>query len=193
MKSLLTITSFLFITLAYQQHGYSQVYSSLHKSFSFGVLGGEYGYDMGIGLEVGTPSIFKNRILFRIKATRNWLELYQISHNRLARYETATVSMVYNTPLFEGTRGYLELGTYSVFPDRKYSDAKTYLGLSCSIGVEMIVVTTPNFNMSYYFSGGIGYAQAYADKLENKPRFADGFVFNNGLRFYFVKPNSKSY
>jgi hypothetical protein len=183
MKSLLKQLLFLIVVLTTQQ-GLCQVNPNLYKSFSFGVLAGEYGYDAGIGLELGTPSLFKNKICFRIKGTQNWLEVYKASYDRWAKYETVAISMVYNTLIVDRGRVYFDIGTYHIFPDKKVSNKTNVQGITSSIGVELFVVTNPKFNVSYYFSSGIGYIHAHAEKLENKPRYGNGFVFNNGFRFY---------
>jgi hypothetical protein len=167
------------------QDVFSQVQPALHKSFSLGILAGEYGYDMGVGVELGTPCLFKNRISFRIKANRNWLEPYNTIHGRWARYETISTSMVYNMPLTDRARLYFEVGTYYIFPDNKFSDRKIVPGITSSVGVELFVFTSSKLNICYYFSGGIGYVHAHAEKLENEPHYGNGFIFNNGFRFYF--------
>ncbi|MFZ6013864.1 MAG: hypothetical protein ACOYXT_26220, partial [Bacteroidota bacterium] len=102
-----------------------------------------------------------------------------------AKYETITVSLVYNTLVIDRIRGYLELGTLYVFPDNSFSDQKFKQGIISSIGVELFAVSHPRLNVCYYFNGGLSSVRAYAEKLEDKPRFGNGFVFNHGFRFYF--------
>lgn len=155
------------------------------KTFSIATSAGIHGFDSGVGLEVGTPCFKNTSLCLRIKGTVSWLEWYKATFDHWARYESFNVSMVYNIFTVERSRGYVEMGTYLVFPDEQFSQRKSIQGITSSLGIELFVVTKPGFHLCYYFSSGIGYIKAYADKLENKPRYGNGFVFNNGFRFYF--------
>jgi hypothetical protein len=155
------------------------------KAFSIGVLAGEMGYDSGIGIELGTPSIFNNSVCFRIKGNVSWFEQYKTVYDRWVKYKTITGSLVYNASISERGRIYFDLGAYFVFPNQKFSEVKVVQGITCSTGIELFLYTGSKLQSSYYFAGGIGYIKAYADKMENEPRYGNGFVFNNGFRFYF--------
>lgn len=183
MKSLtkLIVIAFLLLTSAAR----AQTTSLPGNTFSIGITGGEYGYDSGLGLEVSTSTFRNTAVFLRVRGTVSWLELYKSTYDQWVRYETLNVSMVYNIFAFERSRGYVEMGTYMIFPNAKFSEHRSFQGLTSSMGVELFVITNPKFNMCYYFSSGFGYVRAYADKLENRPRYGNGFVFNNGLRFYF--------
>lgn len=167
------------------QPGFAQVNADLQRSFSLALLCGEYGDDTGVGVELGTPSLFKTRISFRVRGSKNWLEVYKASCDEWAKYETLTTSLVYTTLVTERARGYIEFGTLYVSPDKKFSDKQPNQGITSSIGVELFVFSDPHLNICYYFSGGYSSVKAYAEKLENNPRYANGLVFNNGFRFYF--------
>lgn len=180
----ITIPMVIAIVLA-TSHIQAQEYSLPPKSFSVGITAGEYGYDSGIGVEISTPCIQNTSLCFRVKGLVSWLEQYKADYDKWARYKSLNVSTVYNIYVFERSRAYIELGTYFIFPDAEFSQRKSIQGFSGVTGVELFVITNPNFHMCYYFSGGIGYIRAYADKLENNPRYGNGFVFNNGFRFYF--------
>jgi hypothetical protein len=155
------------------------------NTFSVGISAGEYGYDSGVGIEVGTPCFGNIPLCLRLRATVSWLEWYKATYDHWARYESINVSMVYHFFTEERSRAYLETGTYTIFPDEKFSQRRSIQGIASSIGIELFLITKPKLNMCYYFSGGYAHIRAYADKLENKPRFGNGFVFNNGFRFYF--------
>jgi hypothetical protein len=171
------------------QQGYSQVHPGLHRCFSLGVSASESGYDTGIGAEVGTPSLFANRISFRAKVNHNWLEIYKATYNQWAKYETASVTMVYNTMFMGHGRASVDVGIYNVFPDNKFSSRKSIHGITSAIGAELFIHSRPNLNVCYYFSGGINYIRAYAERLENKPRYANGIAFSTGFRFYLPTAN----
>jgi hypothetical protein len=163
----------------------AQTYSLPRSNFSAGLIACEFGYDMGIGVEVGTPCLRQTALCFRIKGTTSWLEHYKSRFDRWATYKSLNVSMIYNFYTMERSRAYADIGTYVIFPDAKFSQQRSVQGVTASTGLELFVITNPKFHVCYYFSGGIAHARAYADKLENKPRYGNGFVFTNGFRFYF--------
>lgn len=162
---------------------FAQVNTDLNKSFSFAILCGENVFDTGVGIEVGTPAI-NQRISFRVRANQNWMEAYKAKYDNWAKYETITLSMVYNTRLIERSRTYFDAGTFLLFPDQKFSDKKTIQGITSSIGLELLIVSDLHLTVCYYFAGGFNYINSYAEKLESKPRYGNGVVFNTGFRFY---------
>jgi hypothetical protein len=183
MKRMSTIIALALLMMTNRSQ--AQDYALPAKTYSLSIFAGNYGYDAGVGIEAGSPCIQNTGLCFRVKGTLLWLEQYKAVTDRWAAYRSLNVSTVYNIYTFERSRVYIELGTYFIFPDVKFSHRKSIQGVSGSTGVEAFITTNPNFHMCYYFSGGIGYIRAYADKLENKPRYGNGFVFNNGFRFYF--------
>lgn len=184
MKALFTKLLFIGTALAIRP-GFAQVNANLHNSFSVGVLCGTYGSDSGVGLELGTPSLFKNRLSIRVRGTKNWLEAYKATYDEWAKYETLTACLVYNALVAKRARGYIEFGPLYVFPDKAFSDERPKPGVTSSIGAELFVFSDRHLNVCYYVSGGYSYIRAYAEELENKPRYGNGLVFNSGFRFYF--------
>lgn len=179
-------TTIMILTLTFNTYCASAQDQSLPgKAFSVAMVASEYGYDAGLGVEVGSPGMLNNRVCFRAKGNITWFEQYKATYDHWATYKSLTISIVYNTLVIERSRFYFELGTYYTFPGENFSQKKSIQGITGSTGVELFVVAKPNFHMCYYFSGGYAHSRAYADKLENKPRYGNGFVFNNGFRFYF--------
>lgn len=187
MKTLLTKLFFISAVLAIPSAS-AQTHSNSYKSFSLGILGGEYGDDTGVGIEIGTPFLFNNRVSLRARANLNWLEAYKANFDKWVKYETLTTSLTYHALVVQRVRGYVEVGALFVFPDKSFSDKKARQGLTSSIGVELFVFTDPGLDVFYYFSGGYSLVKATAEKLEDRPHYASGFVFNNGFRFYFSRP-----
>ncbi|MFZ6013863.1 MAG: hypothetical protein ACOYXT_26215, partial [Bacteroidota bacterium] len=74
--AILLVSSVLLTTYS----GFAQTQGDLYKSFSLGILSSELGYDTGLGLEIGTPSLFKNRVSFRMRVNENWLEVYKAQY-----------------------------------------------------------------------------------------------------------------
>jgi hypothetical protein len=186
MKSLIQI-SFLVaaVWLVYQPASAQETFKPRTRSFSLAVSAGHYGLDPALGFEIGTPTFSKERFCVRFKTNLNWLEQYKSDLDKWVSYNSFGVSWVYNTQLFDRSRIYVDMGTFVIIPNSKFAASKNIQGLSGFAGVELFVVTNPKLNISYYFGGGLNYAPAYADKMENKPRYGNGFVFSNGLRFYF--------
>ena len=115
----------------------------------------------------------------------NWLEPYKAELDKWVSYHSFAISWVYNTQLYDKTRLYVDLETFLLVPDSKFASNRNVQGLSGVAGLEFFISNHPGLNMSYYFGGGLSYARAYADKMEGKPRYANGFAFDTGIRFYF--------
>jgi hypothetical protein len=157
------------------------------KSFTFGVSGGNTGFDPTLGIEIGTPTFSKERFCVRIKANISWLERFKADFDNWVSYHSFGISFIYNTQVVDRSRFYIDMGANLIVPNAKFATNKNIEAISGLAGVELFIFTKPDLNVSYYFGGGFSYAQAYADKMENKPRYSNGVVFNNGLRFYFKK------
>jgi hypothetical protein len=156
-----------------------------HKQYSIGVFAGEFGYDAGIGAEVGSPAFLNSKKLaVRVKGSINWLECSKADYDQWAKYKTVSASLVYNFMNIERCRVFAEAGPALILPDERFSKKTSYSGINVSTGLEMFVLNTTSLNMCYYFSLGIAYSKATAESLENQPRFGKG-VFANGFRFYF--------
>lgn len=180
MKPRIIIVLFLLsITLARAQD-----VNHLSKKYSVAVSFGQFGYDTGLGIEFGSPAFF-NRFHVRIRANKTWLESYNTVHDHWATYNLIGASMVYRVATIERCLVYTEIGVHAVFPSIKFSEVSHVQGVSSLLGVNLFVIYTPDVALSYFFSGGIGYTNAYAEKLERSPRYASGFLFTNGFRFYF--------
>ena len=152
--------------------------------FSVAASAGMRAYDSEIGIEIGTPSFFKGSVCFRIKGNIAWLESYNASYDQWARYKSLTGVLVYNTNMLERSRVYAEFGAYFIFPDQTFSSSSYVQGITGSLGVELFF-SPKSKRASYFFSGGVAYIDAIADKIEDQPSYGSGFVFSNGLRFYF--------
>ncbi len=166
------------------QSAFSQIDSTLFRSWSFAVAGNEYGYDTGLGVELSSPGLVNGRICLRLKASTVWMESYWALRDRWARFQLVEVMAVYQFAPVERARPYLEAGLIEVFPSRKFSDVTSRQGVAVRAGVELFVHTSRRMHMVYFFGGGINQVRAVAEKLDNAPTYANGFVFTTGLRFY---------
>jgi hypothetical protein len=179
--ALAILTSFLASVHAWcQDSGYPQ-----HNKYSFSVFAGELGYDAGIGAELGSPSFSNNKLCVRLKGNIYWLEDYKATYDQWAKYRSINATIVYNFMSMERSRIFIETGPFIILADQCFSKKTSHLGINAAAGLEMFVVNNSSLNMCYYFSLGAAYSSATADILENKPKYGDGFIFNNGFRFYF--------
>lgn len=165
----------------------AQVYSLAGNAGSIAVSAGEYGYDTGIGIEVGTPRIRNTNVYFRAKGNLVWFERYKAQYDQWLNYKSLNISMGYNVFSEERIGVYVDLGTYIIFPNQKVTQQKLVQGITSTVGLEIFVMTSERFDLSYYFNAGIADARAYADQLENKPRYGHGFLFSNGFRLYWCR------
>lgn len=154
-------------------------------SISLGISGGDYRYDPALGLEITSPQIFINHLRIRLKANRTWLEQYKSSTGHWVTFNSYWAGLVYNTNTIERARVFFEGGFYILSPNKIFSSAKLHTGYYGAVGLELFVVENPKERLAYFLSGGFASIQAYADKLEGSPRYGNGLIFVNGLRYYF--------
>jgi hypothetical protein len=162
----------------------AQVDTTLYRSWSVGVVAGEQGYDSNLGLEATTRGLFNGRICLRLRGNIVWMEAYKAFYDRWTTYHVMELSTVYQFPYIERVRPYMELGVIEVLPSETFSSLRRVDGLAFRAGIEMFVVTRPGFHVAYYFAGAVNRIEAYAEKMDNNPRYAEGIGFNMGFRFY---------
>ena len=163
---------------------HAQYDSSLLRSWSVAVVANEYGYDSGLGLELGSPGFLNGRLSVRLKASTVWMESYRAIYDHWARFQLVEAMAIYQFNLIDRARPYIEVGLIEVFPSGKFSDITSVQGVGVRTGFELFVYTSRRLHVACYFGGGINQVNAVAEKLESHPVYADGFVFMTGLRFY---------
>ncbi|SKC83564.1 hypothetical protein SAMN05660236_4485 [Ohtaekwangia koreensis] len=154
------------------------------KHFSVGVSAGQLTDNSWIGLEVTLP-VMHHRVGVRITSSVHWLEAYKVQFDRWGVFSMLSSSVVVYSHINERSRLYIDLGPVLIIPQSGVSEKKVITGVNALVGIEVFLLQTGNTNLCYNFGIGINYADAYADKLENSPRYSNGFVFSNGIRFYF--------
>lgn len=153
---------------------------------SLGIIAGVYSYDAGLGLEATTRTFLKNQLSLRLRGTVNWMESYKVQNDHWATYKYISALLVYNMRVRDRGRIYIEAGPIFLLPNNKVTQKSFEQGFSGMAGVELFG-RTPRVVICYFFSGGLAYCNASADKLEGRTNYGNGFVFNNGLRFYFPR------
>jgi hypothetical protein len=152
---------------------------------SIGISAGHYEGDGGLGIDISTPSFFRSHLKFRVRGNFVWLESYKFTTGKWATYQTLWAGVVYHKHILESTNFFCESGTFLISANREFSTQRTQFGYYAVAGLEIYLYETSGFGATYYFSPGLTSCNAHADKLENSPQYANGFVFNTGFRFYF--------
>jgi len=168
--------------------GYAQMDSALLRRvscFSLGITAGVQGSDTGIGLEATSRPLLGKSLLLRVRGGLNWLESYKAQTGDNITYPSFAAAVVYQIPHTERVRFYLETGPFVLVPSVKFSDRTSVTGVYITAGAEFFARCKPGLMLSYFLGGGFAYCDAIAEKLENQPAYGRGFVFTNGLRFYF--------
>lgn len=181
MMRLIVVIVMLFLSL---HQVFGQVDSVLARSWSLSVGAHEYGYDTGLGGELGSPSIINGRVCLRLKASAVWSGSYWAVHDRWVRYGLVEVMAVYQFRAIQRAKPYIEAGLINVFPSQKFSDIVSIQGLGLRTGAELFVFMNDRLHVVYYFGGGLNSVNAIAEKMEAPSSYADGFTFTTGFRLY---------
>lgn len=181
-------TGFLIITIASaatcvfaQENLYPRQYI---QHFSAGISAGQLTDNSWIGLEISSP-MMSRYISLRVRGSIHWLEAYKAQLDRWGRFSMVSPTVVIYTRVDQRSRWYIDIGPMFIIPQYKISEKRLLTGLNAQAGMEVFLLKANNNGLTYYFSAGLHYAQAYADKLESSPRYSNGFVFSNGFRYYF--------
>lgn len=184
LKSIILLVLLVF-SLSKTSYGQtSSPYSHANK-ISLGLYAGQLAYDPVVGLEVTSPAFLKNRLSFRMRGGMAWLEQYKSQLNKWTEYTSLTTALVYKTHVIDRGRIYAEIGSSAIIPNEKFSDKKYLHGSYGLIGAELFFLNKRDFDICYYFGGGMSLIKAYAEKLEENQRYGNGFIFTNGFRIYF--------
>jgi hypothetical protein len=168
--------------------GYMQVDSTLLRRvscFSLGVVAGMHGSDAGMGVEATSSPFLRKSLSVRVRGGLNWLESYKSLTGENMTYPSLAAAIVYQTPVANRIRFYIETGFFVLLPSDEFSNRSSVPGFSSSAGVELFARYKRELMISYFFGGGLAVCDAKAEKLESQPDYGDGFLFTNGLRFYF--------
>ena len=168
-------------TILPSARAFSQIDSSLFRSWSAGITLSEYGYDGGLGVEITSPGLLKGTLCLRSRSNAIWMEDYKITHDRWATYYLIELLGIYQFPFFENTRPYVEIGIIEIIPGGTAPGADETSGLTGRVGLEMFIISQRKLHIAYYINGGGNLLPATPERAR---RYADGFIFSSGLRFY---------
>lgn len=154
---------------------------------AIGISGGHYRYDPGLAVEFTTRGIFQNHLSMRVKATMLWLEDYKAIHDQWIPYYSFSAGLVYNGQLFDRARFFAELGVIGITPNPKFSDTGFVEGLYQFNGLEITLLQRKRSKTCFFFGLGPSFVNAFAEKIEGRPRYGRGLHFINGFRVYLGK------
>lgn len=192
MKKLIETTpAVLFFTcLLFAQHAFPQTDATPAPETSkpaIGISGGHYRYDPGVALEFTTRAIFQHHLSMRVKAGMLWLEDYKAIHDQWAPYYSFSAGVVYNGQVFDRARFFAELGVIGITPNPKFSDSGFVEGLYQFNGLEITLLQRKRSTTCLFFGVGPAFINAFAEKIEGRPRYGRGLHYINGLRVYIGK------
>ena len=176
----------IFLTITGLCYAQSDLKPPVQSSqFSAGISLGHYRYDPGVAVEVTTPAFLKDNLSLRFRTSVQWLEEYKSVYDHWASYNTYNLGLVYYAQIVDRTRFYSEVGMLSIIPDIKFSDEVSLEGFYILNGLEILLFTKPDFSMALSLAIGPSFIEAYADKIEGRPRYGSGLSYITGVRAYF--------
>lgn len=181
-RELVLITMILFVVLP----ALSQSGTNVTNSGAVSLLAGNYGYDPGITVRYATPSFQKARFRVTLAASLNWSEAHKAILRRWATYSSAEAGILYQIWMTPGVRVYGHGGAVIVHTPG-LSGRKKAVGEYILAGWEIFVTQRDGYALSYHFAGGLTRVDAFAEKIEGRPRYHHGFTFNTGISLYLRK------
>lgn len=152
---------------------------------SAGVSAGHYRYDPGVAIEFTTRAIFQHHLSLRIRGGIQWSEAYKSAYDHWVSYRSFATALVYSGQVFESTRFYTELGLIGFVPDTRFSDDDFVEGFYEFNGLEITILSKPDYTICVYLGAGPAFINAHAEKIEGNPAYGNGLHFINGVRVYF--------
>lgn len=125
----------------------------------------------------------------RVKAGMLWLEEYKAIHDQWISYYTFSAGLVYNGQLFDREGFFAELGAVGLAPNPKFSDSGFVEGLYQFSGLEITLLQEKHSTTCLFFGMGPAFVNAFAEKIEGRPRYERGLHFINGLGYTFESSN----
>lgn len=183
--AVLLLTCFLFVQEAVGQTDATPARETGKPAI--GISGGHYRYDPGVAVEFTTRAIFQNHLSMRLKAGMLWLEEYKAIHDEWIPYYSFSAGLVYNGQVFDRARFFAELGVIGMAPNPKFSDTGFVEGLYQFNGLELTLLQRKRSTTCLFFGVGPSFINAFAEKIEERPRYGRGLHFINGIRVYLGK------
>ena len=161
-----------------------QDYWNKIKRTSFGISGGYYDIDAGIALQATSPLFWGEKFAIRLSGARQWIEMYPSSDIEFIPYSSIRTGLVYNFPMIERARIYVEGGPFTVFPNKAYSEKDVIHGGYGVLGTEIFFSQRPKLVLLYFFELGFIALDDNEEKLNDGHPYAEGILFTTGFRFH---------
>ena len=154
------------------------------KRTSFGISGGYYDVDTGLALQATSPLFWGEKFAIRLSGARQWMEIYSSDDTDFVPYNSIRTGLVYNFPMMERARIYLEGGPFTVFPNKAYSEKDVIHGSYGVIGTEIFFYQRPKLVLLYFFDLGFIALNNNEEKLNDGYPYGEGVLFTTGFRFH---------
>lgn len=154
------------------------------KRTSIGIQAGHYDLDAGLALQITTPLFLSESFALRFTGAVQWLETYRQKKLDLIPYNSVRTGLVYNFPMIDRSRIYLEGGYYMIIPNNTFSNEDLVNGGYGILGLEMFFYQHPQLVASFFAEIGITALDAKAERLIDERSYANGPLFTVGFRFH---------
>lgn len=158
-----------------------------HTPFSAGFGLSDSAGNLGLKLELSSPSFAKDFLVVRAESQMDLLSAYRntesIAWKQFSSHRLGLVGRGgWNS---ESTLLYGEFGGLLVLPPASISDDAYQWGIYGLFGFEFFMTKGKEKNISYYLEAGTNGLFDTAEKLQGKPDYYSGFAVSTGLRKYF--------
>jgi hypothetical protein len=159
------------------------IFSADNESVTLGFQLSDSAGNLGMGLELGTPSFAGDFLRVRLQSQWEMLSAYRndpdLAFEGFWTHRIGLIGMDKNVeaPVLL----YGEFGALMVQPAEGLSDDPFQMGIYGLFGFEFLIKDAP---LSYYLEAGTNSLFDKAEKLSNQPDYLTGFTLVTGLRFY---------
>lgn len=178
--TLLTIGLVLCATVC----SFGQDYWNKIKRSSFGISVGHYNIDPGIAGQFTSPLFWNERLSLRLTGALQWMEAYNSYENELVPYNSFRTGLVYNFPMIDKARIYLEGGYFMVIPNKSISEKSVINGGYGVTGLELFFYQKPKLVALYFFELGFIALNENEKRTNDGHPYSEGMMFTTGFRFH---------
>jgi len=143
--------------------------------------------NLGLNLEVSSPSFAKDFLMVRAESQLDFLSAYRNNPDvQWEKFSTHRLGLVgcggWNS---ETIRLYGEFGALLAVPSSAFSDDAMQWGIYGLFGYEFFFMSGENSPVAYYLEAGTNGLFDNADRIPGNPDYYSGFNVRTGLRYYF--------
>jgi hypothetical protein len=161
-----------------------QDYWNKIKRSSFGISVGHYDIDPGIAGQFTSPLFWNERLSLRLSGALQWMETYTSNGTDFVPYNTFRTGLVYNFPMIDKARVYLEGGYFMVIPNKSISEKSVINGGYGVTGLELFFYQKPKLVALYFFELGFIALKDNEKRSNDGHPYSEGMMFTTGFRFH---------